>query len=1054
MKRLKHLIKLFAVHAMIFSLVQTSFVFTPVQAEVSGKDILSVANIALGTYSSFLGQKQQMIQQQIMAQKNTALMQKLSPSCRNADGTYCYQTAGKFFPECPLPATMATIPQNACSETIPDATQSAAQISSMITYESIAKGWMNYYDQMSNEATNATYPAGLKCLTDKTKKLDSEMIEMVNNLTRLQDQLNRDKEIFRANNKKLLEELSQANDELMGISKNNLAIKTTPFEKYFSTNCQSVIGEDNLATGPQKGLLAIQQIIAPANKRAADYNQNRTAIESEVRSDITKIQNSIANSGLDDYFSGKITETSKYKSLVVATLKQSAEFKLAKDRITKELSKIGYEIPTMDKNFSIDFNEFLAGSSSFFKKSYINDCVTGADKTGMAISTDQILNNLQQKSTNSGGTARDKYKAALQNILNSDSFIDDKLAQIKALESTYKDISITYQSSNGQRVTETPYDLYLKTLTKCEQRYAQDDTFSAGGANGVSQKKKVERGQALLRELKSLHDNYSSNLSAKVLDQVLSCNGESKKSGSSCGSPDSFNHTSESFCMNHANQCANEVNGCYAEATNLVETRKAKMKAMAKTFNANAETMVNRSNQLYNAQKANVMQMVKLIQGRFPGTNFPIPENMFISMPELKKDTYGIDLASDGNMAFMDELPKKIDLLKKVFKDQQAKVDAEIADYIEKQTKAMASQKERWAKLGDQCTDMISSVKKDLAKYNAEGQKKQAELDQKTGMFCRKYSEMAENPLGACNGADKLAEEADQISARLTNDALKYTGKFRNVCNQYNNESESAIPSYCENEKQTASEKKQCAALQNADAKRLETATNGNSKASKKKVSFNSLCKGKNGMNDDSAFIAAALEKISPEDKEILKDAKSLKDIDDKLDELDADYTAPFFSGLLDLKKDEDKSLCEQLEPINKVNVPDSITKEKLNEKAEEAAKKISAGIKAPEDKLAKATTDAEKTAANNEIPSLKADQKKDDSTKDLTSDKIKLNEALASLVKPAPTKEEAKIAELSRLGQQVDQTCDAQASNTNTIKNMGATLLESFDKPILGTAK
>ncbi len=1054
MKRLKHLVKLFAVHTMIFSMVQTSLVFTTAQAaDITGKDILGVANIALGTYGAFLGQKQQMIQQQIMAQKNAALMQKLSPSCRNADGTYCYQSAGKFFPECPLPATMATMPQNVCSETIPDASQSAAQISSMITYESIAKGWVNYYDQMSNEATNAKYPAGLKCLTDKTKKLDSEMIEMVNNLTRLQDQLNKDKETFRANNKKLLEELSQANDELMGASKNNLAVRTTPFSKYFSTSCQSVIGEDNIASGPQKGLLAIQQIIAPANKRAADYNQNRTAIEAEVRSDITKIQNSIANGGLDDYFAGKITETSKYKSLVVATQKQSAEFKLAKDRIAKELSKIGYEIPTMDKNFSIDFDEFLSGSTSFFKKSYINNCVTGADKTGMAISTDQILNNLQQKSTNSGGTARDKYRAALQNILNSDSFIEDKLAQIRALEATYKDISITYQSSNGQKVTETPYDLYVKTLEKCEQRYAQDDTFSATGANGVSQKKKVERGQALLRELKSLHDNYSSNLSAKVLDQVLSCNGETKKSGSSCGSPDSFNHTSESFCMNHANQCANEVNGCYAEATNLVETRKAKMAALAKTFNANAEVMVNRSNQLYNAQKANVMEMVKLIQGRFPGTNFTIPENMFISMPELKKDTYGIDLANDGNMAFMDDLPKKIELLKKVFKDQQAKVDAEIAEYINGQKEAMEKQKGRWAELAQQCNGMISSVTKDLAKFNAEGQKKQAEQDQKTGAFCRKYSDMTQNPLGACNGADKLAEEADAISARLTNDALKFTGKFRNVCNQYNNEEESAIPSYCDNEKPsdlTSGQKSICEATRKSESKKLERAMNGGSSSkSSKKVSFNSLCKGQDGMNDDKAFIAAAREKLSNEDRELLKDAVSLQDIDKKLDDLD-EYSQAFFTNMMNLRKDDNKSLCEQLAPINKTSDDSSDSKEK----SDEAAKKLSDKLTETEGRLTKATSETERNQITKEVAAIKDEQKKMSEAKASSSEKTKLNEALASLIRPAPTKEEAKVAELSRLGEQVDGTCDAQASNTNTVKNWGATLLESFDKAILGTTK
>ena len=1042
MKKLKHLIKLFAVNITIFSMLQTSFIFSPAQAAVSGQDIQNLTNVALKTYGSFLGQKQQMIQQQIMTQQNASLMQKLSPSCRNPDGTYCYQTAGKFFPECPLPSSMATIPQNVCSETIPDASQSAAQISSLITYESIAKGWVNYYDQMSNEASNAQYPAGLKCLTDKTKKLDSEMIEMVNNLTRLQDQLNKDKEIFRANNKKLLEELSQTNDELLGASKKNLAIKTTPFSKYFSTNCQSIIGADNLASGPEKGLLAIQDIIAPFNKNAADYNQNRTAIEAEVRSDIAKLQNAITNGGLVDYFAGKTTETSKIGSLKDAANKQTLEFQISKDRIAKELQNIGYEIPTMDKNFSIDFNEFLSGSSSFFKKTYINDCVTGKDKTGMAISTDQVLNNLQQKSTNSRGTARDKYRAALENILNSDSFIDDKLAQIRALEATYKDISITYQSSSGQRVTETPYDLYVRTIAKCEQRYAQDDTFSANGTSSVSQKKKVERGQALLRELKSLHDNYSSDLSTKVLEQVLNCNGESKKAGSKCASADTLDHSKSGFCMSHANQCANEINGCYAEATNLVEKRKARMNALAATFNANVETMVKRSNQLYDLQKANVMQMIKLIQGRFPGTNFTIPENMFISMPELKKDTYGIDLASDGNMAFMDDLPKKIDSLKKIFKDQQAQVDKEINDYIEKQKSAMLNQKERWGQLAGQCTSMISSVTKDLAKFNADGQKRQAEQDQKTGIFCKKYAEMTQNPHGACNGADKLAEEADAIAARLTNDALKFTGKFRSTCNQYNNETESTIPAYCytEDPKELSStQNKLCKLTTEADSKKANKSSNKPTN-SKKNVNFSSLCKDEK--TDDKAFIAAAIEKVSTEDKDFLKDYKTLEEIGRKLDQLD-DEAEDFFTKMLELRSDKTKPICEQLVKINDYTVEKSATKESLKEKFTENETRINKSISEEKAK----TPPGDVTALNKELDTAKENLSKQNK-------KIELNEALASLIKPDPSNEDNKVSDLSRLGEQVDGSCDAQASNNNMPKDFGSNLLQSFDSAILGTSK
>ena len=306
MKKLKRLVKTFAVHAMIFSLLQTSFVLAATTtANVAGqREILGLAMTAVNTYGQFLGQKQNMIMQQIQAQKNAQLMQTMSPSCRKPDGTSCYTVAGKYFPECPLPASMSSFPQNVCSESVADPNQSAMQLSSMITYEAVAKGWVNYYEQMQNTASNAQRPFGLKCLEDKKKALDSQLTEMVNNLTRLQDQLAKDKETFRNNNKKLMEEMATTNDELLGFNggtgKNNLKLKTQDFSKYFSQSCQSVIGEEAMAQAPAVGLIGVMQQLSPMNKRAADFGQNEKLIESEIQTDIAKIQQAIASGGLQD----------------------------------------------------------------------------------------------------------------------------------------------------------------------------------------------------------------------------------------------------------------------------------------------------------------------------------------------------------------------------------------------------------------------------------------------------------------------------------------------------------------------------------------------------------------------------------------------------------------------------------------------------------------------------------------------------------------------------------------------------------------------------------
>ena len=273
------------------------------------------------------------------------------------------------------------------------------------------------------------------------------------------------------------------------------------------------------------------------------------------------------------------------------------------------------------------------------------------------------------------------------------------------------------------------------------------------------------------------------------------------------------------------------------------------MESLAKTFNANATSMVDRANQFYNSQKNAVMDMVKVIQARFPGTNFQIPENMFIALPELKKDAFGVELVNDGNLSFLDDLPKKITLLKKVFEDQQKKVDSELEDYIGKQSEAMASQKDKWQELAGECKNMITNVSKDLAKYNSEGQKAQAEQDAKTAKFCRKYSAISSNPLGACEDAKDLAEDMDQVAARLTNEAIYNTQQFRLACNGYNNTSETEVLEDCSD--LTGKDLKTCKRKLDIQLRRAEK--NGTSTKPAKKIPLTALCPEPSTSDDEFA---------------------------------------------------------------------------------------------------------------------------------------------------------------------------------------------------------
>ncbi|MDD4975063.1 MAG: hypothetical protein PHY93_11965 [Bacteriovorax sp.] len=1043
-------LKVLMINTIVFSLIQTPFVSEAFAAGKNtggfdAKDILSLADGALGVYANYLGQKQQMLQQQISSVNNQKLIAQLSPTCRKADGTACYTTPAKFFPECTLPASMSNMPVNACNNPTPEINQ----ISSMITYESIAQGWMNYYDQMSNEASNTSYAVGLRCLGDKQKAMDSQLTEMVNSLQRLQDRMNQDKQIFRDNNKKLLEDMNTANDELFGAggaSKNNLKIKTQDFAKFFSHSCQSVIGKDRLNSGTKEGgLNGILQGISSTNKAAADFNLNKNVIEDDVRREAGKITTSINDSGIDDFLGNSNTQSNikstSYPTIEATVKKQAAELNTARSRIYKDLAALGYTPPAMDKNFTVDMNDFMAGSADFFKKKYVNDCVTGAS-SGIAIPVEDILKSLEQKSTNSEGTARNDYRAALKRILDSDAMMDDKMASIKDLQTKYPDITITYKDSSQARVTESPYDLFMKTIDKCSQRFSQDDQFSSKGSNGVSYQKKVERGRAALQELKNLNDSFSSKITQAITDQVLNCNGQAVKSGSEFCNEESLKPTSDNFCVAHASVCANDIQGCYAEANNQVQVRKTKMENLAKTFNANVAAMITRSNALYEQQKAAVTNITQLIQSKFPGTNFEIPKDMFVSMPELKKDAYGVEMAGDGDIkSFLDgenSMPGKIDKLKQVFQKQRDAVKKATDDYIALQKAAMEKERGRWEKLAGDCKGAVDKSQSELAKANNEGLKKQGEEDAKVAKFCKKYNSIGQNPVGGCGQAKDLADLSDEISTRISGQAESVTQQYANACDGYMNQSDSlsSLPSNCDD--LTGSDKTACKKAKDKYAKSDDSGSSP-AKASKK-LNIAALCGSGSDSKSNADFISNIAGKLSSDDKQKLSDAKTFTDALNKADsDSDPIDDAGFFDNIDNLIKNTSKDKTKICDRIQDAITPDSSYDDSLQDTLIDAQLKL-------------VSDPAKKEDALKEIKTLKIAKNAYSAKLEKAKELQNALDDLAQIKKPAQLTGKAQQTDnISKIGEQMTGPCDMQ-STSNITKNIGFDL-NSFDSGVLGSA-
>jgi hypothetical protein len=488
--------------------------------------------------------------------------------------------------------------------------------------------------------------------------------------------------------------------------------------------------------------------------------------------------------------------------------------------------------------------------------------------------------------------------------------ISDKMDQIKTLEDSYPGMTVTYKDANQNRLIESPYKILMLTIQKCENSFVQGDQFSSKGSGGVSYQTKVERAKKALADLKNLNDKFASTLTNSILSQALTCNDSTMKSGT-C-SEDSLSTSKEGFCVSHAEQCSNEIMGCYTEANNHVLKRKAKIENLAKIFNSNVAAIIAQSNTIYEQQKAAITNITQMIQSKFPGTNFNIPTDMFVTMPSLKKDSYGVLLAGDGDISsFLDgpqSMPEKINKLKDIFAKQQATVDTEISSYIQGQEDSMKEQKSRWEKLEAGCKAMIDTSSKAIAQTNNENMKKQAEQDKSVGQFCKKYNSISQNPVGACGKASDLASLADEASVRISGQASTLTEQFASACDAYNNQNDTISSVTC-GDYGEGKEKRICLDQQDANLKK------GQASSKTKKIPISRICKYENGKyTKDSDLINLASKYFSTNDQNKIKDSKSFSELENILDQENID-DGGFFSDLVDFApKGKAKSICEQIQ--------------------------------------------------------------------------------------------------------------------------------------------
>ncbi len=784
MGKFKKFTHAFVVHCLVLSLTIWSL---PPRVHAQEIDENSVGGAIIGATKMIGGQMMNMKMQNAALMQQAAVMQQMQPKLVPA----------RFFPQCQVPQAFNAPPEGVCEQV-----QSPMHLGAIQGYQQLAHKYDDLYTRMSSPAQNTPFPQGLQCIEESAKRADADMQDKLNALTAFQNKIRKQLQLFRDENKKILDDMDGINQELNGGRGGSLDAKKSDLAASFSRDCQNIMGGpaalNQLAKG--KGLLGLQSkmdqsVRGPAN----DFMANQAIYKKDIDQLVSKMVKKMNSDGIDN-FDLTAKDIRGLNGDMVKRVSETfqgevASLKKYRDQIASDIQKTGidFDMPRFDKNFKVDFEEFRAGAKNFYQKKYVHNCVTGADSTSLGLSAEAILGGLQQRGIrgSGAGNAVSKYREALQNILNQDNMIEDKLAQIKALDSQYSgrgEITITYQDGMAKTKTSTPYELYMETVKNCQEQFSQDNTFSTS-SQGVSMKKKVERVQKYLDSLKKKHDAFVADAASSISDSLINCNGAKLQSGPGQCSGDMMSPKSNKFCMAHAQQCAGQVNKCYNDLQAKVEQKTRVLESKAKQFNANVGTLVAQQEAILKEVQGQVMATAEGIKRFFPGANYTFPKDLFVQMPPMmgKNDPgnkFGVDLIAGGDLSKnLEHLPEKIELLKGQLAEQKGKIQGVIKDYADKQKAAIGQNQSKWKAFAAKCKATEKAFRQQVAAADAQKQKDAAQAKQDVKNFCDKYKRLKNlSPAAGCGKVEDLYEESNKIAAHINGDVKGSLDAYTNVC--------------------------------------------------------------------------------------------------------------------------------------------------------------------------------------------------------------------------------------------------------------------------------
>lgn len=789
-------------------LVHSSLIFSSMPLKANEQ----VQNPGLGTAVQLINTAGQLYMQYLQSQPQPGPCDSLNPAAEIIPSQY--------FPGCPVFKAQGAFPEGACE-----------QIKDLQTFgqgESCRAKSIQYtqtLDNLLSEAQNTSNPKGVQCLEASRKNVMTSIEDRLNNLRAMANRIKKETQMFKEQNKAMLDEMSNvaqelygasAGDEKVGMNERTSQKGARDFSKYFGASCKNIIG-NSVLTSSSNGLVGIQDGMKETHSKALDYNQNKTSYQRDLNKKIAEIQDEVSKRGIGPWLGpwiaainsgGKSTaglSSSGFASVDAKMGKEIMNFVSDYNRLRSEVTGVLgsgndiFELPdvsSLSKNFTADMQEFRSGAKVFFKKKYINQCVTMADK-GVGLTTDQILKALEYPATGGFGDALSKYKLALQNILDSDIYMDEKLIRIRALDQQFAGgVVVSYQDSNAGYVKEPPFALFQKTVAACEAKYNEDDTFSPTDSSGVgseskSMAKKIDMAEEKIKEIENMSRTFISSLMQDMSDELNNCSGRDYKAETCDKDGGILSPQSEGFCIAHASKCSEQTSSCYLQADKLISERKNNLSAKAKVYNTNVANLVARQEAILTQMRDQVLADAEFLKKYFPGSTWEFPKDLFIKMPEeAMNEKFGVKIRGDLNLAFLDDLPRQIEeTLVKTLEDQRTKVDGEIQNYIAQQRSAMEENRNKWQQLRSTCESSMKSFEAQYAQQMAQQQKAAEEANQQKLENCSKVDKiLSSNPLGLCGKPGDLFEDSSRIAASLDAESADLVNQASALCDEAQSE--------------------------------------------------------------------------------------------------------------------------------------------------------------------------------------------------------------------------------------------------------------------------